>query len=59
MRVLNLAKEGEELLESERVTILQYLEAVIIVRKLQRPGVVQHMTVSNFEVFTVLYTRFM
>ncbi|XP_077113693.1 uncharacterized protein LOC143768970 [Ranitomeya variabilis] len=49
MQVLRLAKEGENLHVDEKLTILQYLEALIIVRKLQRPGVVQHMKVDEWK----------
>ncbi|XP_073525088.1 uncharacterized protein [Phyllobates terribilis] len=49
MHVLRLAKEGGNLHVDEKLTILQYLEALIIVRKLQRPGVVQHMTVDEWK----------
>ncbi|CAJ0954354.1 unnamed protein product [Ranitomeya imitator] len=43
------AGKRENLHVEEKLTILQYLEAIIIVRKLQRPGVVQHMKIDEWK----------
>ncbi len=45
------AVTGENLTKNECLLILYYLEAIIILKLLQRPGVVANMTVSIFFLF--------
>ncbi|KAM4034556.1 uncharacterized protein ACNLHF_021200 [Anomaloglossus baeobatrachus] len=46
---LKKAEKGGHLIENEKLTILRYLESLIILQKLQRPGVVQNMTVDEWK----------
>ncbi|KAM4048967.1 uncharacterized protein ACNLHF_026363 [Anomaloglossus baeobatrachus] len=46
---LKKAENGGHLTENEKLTILRYLESLIILQKLQRPGVVQNMTVDEWK----------
>ncbi|KAL6471735.1 hypothetical protein MHYP_G00203850 [Metynnis hypsauchen] len=39
---------GHQLTQAELQLVLYYLEAVVILRHLQRPGVVKHMTVTEW-----------
>ncbi|XP_071987848.1 uncharacterized protein [Engystomops pustulosus] len=50
------AGNGGKLSEKEKLTVLYYLECLIVLNKLQRPGVVQNMTVSihSFTMFVFL-----
>ncbi|XP_077136625.1 uncharacterized protein LOC143793494 isoform X2 [Ranitomeya variabilis] len=48
-RALNKAERYERLLDSDKLVILNYLECYIILNKLQRPGVVQNMTVEEWK----------
>ncbi|XP_056409673.1 uncharacterized protein LOC130331568 [Hyla sarda] len=43
------AENEDELSENENVTIVNYLECLVVLRKLQRPGVVQNLTVDEWE----------
>ncbi|XP_056408788.1 uncharacterized protein LOC130316815 [Hyla sarda] len=46
---LNKAENEDGLTENEKLTILNYLECLIVLRKLQRPGVVQNLTVDEWK----------
>lgn len=48
------AQDDLKLDEKEKLTILYYLEAVVILRHLQRPGVIQNLTVSK--IFSTFYS---
>ncbi|XP_075704077.1 uncharacterized protein LOC142699023 [Rhinoderma darwinii] len=47
--VLRMAENGDTLLDSEKLTIINYLESIIVLKKMQRPGVVQNMTVNEWK----------
>ncbi|XP_073521361.1 uncharacterized protein [Phyllobates terribilis] len=48
-KAINKADQDERLLDSDKLVILNYLECYIILNKLQRPDVVQNMTVEEWK----------
>eukprot|EP00079_Xenopus_tropicalis_P018312 XP_004919679.1 PREDICTED: uncharacterized protein LOC101733813 [Xenopus tropicalis] len=47
-QIIKKAKMGVRLLEKEKSYVIYYLEALIVLKYLQRPGVVQNMTVEEW-----------
>ncbi|XP_041441359.1 uncharacterized protein LOC121393043 [Xenopus laevis] len=47
-QLIKKAKMGGTLLDKEKCVVLYYLEAIVVLKQLQRPGVVQNMTVEEW-----------
>lgn len=56
LTLIGRANEGLELEDRDRMTILYFLEALLTLQHLQRPAVIQNMTVSLIKAI-VFYTK--